>query len=134
MNFNQLRFVREAVRRDFNLTTAAEALHTSQPGVSKAILEFEEELGFPIFVRQGKRLTSLTEPGRAILPAIERILLEAENLKRIGLDFSAQETGDLTIATTHTSSSRQRVIVAGRRTSTARAIAGAGSIPAMWFA
>ena len=102
MNFNQLRYVREAVRRDFNLTAAAEALHTSQPGVSKAILEFEEELGFPIFVRQGKRLTSLTEPGRAILPALERILLEAENLKRIGLDFSAQESGDLTIATTHT--------------------------------
>jgi LysR family cys regulon transcriptional activator len=102
MNFSQLRFVREAVRRDFNLTAAAEALHTSQPGVSKAILEFEEELGFPIFVRQGKRLTSLTEPGRAILPAIERILLESENLKRIGLDFSSQEAGDLTIATTHT--------------------------------
>ena len=102
MNFNQLRFVREAVRRNFNLTLAAEALFTSQPGVSKAILEFEEELGFPIFVRHGRRLTSLTEPGRAILPVIERILLEAENLKRVGQDFSAQESGDLTIATTHT--------------------------------
>lgn len=102
MNFNQLRFVRETVRRRFNLTLAAEALHTSQPGVSKAILEFEEELGFPIFVRHGRRLTSLTEPGRAVLPIIERLLLEAENLKRTGLDFSAQDHGDLTIATTHT--------------------------------
>lgn len=102
MNFNQLRFVREAVRRDFNLTLAADALHTSQPGVSKAILEFEDELGFAIFVRHGRRLTALTEPGRAILPIIERVLLEAENLKRIGQDFSAQEHGNLTIATTHT--------------------------------
>ena len=102
MNFNQLRFVREAVRRNFNLTLAAEALHTSQPGVSKAIIEFEEELGFPIFIRHGRRLKSLTEPGRAILPVIERVLLEAENLKRVGQDFSAQEHGNLTIATTHT--------------------------------
>lgn len=102
MNFNQLRFVRETVRRNFNLTLAAEALHTSQPGVSKAILEFEDELGFPIFVRHGRRLTSLTEPGRAVLPIIERLLLEAENLKRTGQDFAAQEHGNLTIATTHT--------------------------------
>ena len=102
MNFNQLRFVREAVRRNFNLTLAAEALHTSQPGVSKAILEFEQELGFAIFVRHGRRLKSLTAPGRAILPVIERVLLEAENLKRIGQDFAEQEHGNLTIATTHT--------------------------------
>jgi len=102
MNFNQLRFVRETVRRNFNLTLAADALHTSQPGVSKAILEFEDELGFPIFVRHGRRLTALTEPGRAILPMIERLLLEAENLKRTGKDFAAEEHGDLTIATTHT--------------------------------
>lgn len=102
MNFNQLRFVRETVRRNFNLTLAAEALFTSQPGVSKAILEFETELGFPIFVRHGRRLTSLTAPGRAVLPIIERLLLEAENLKRTGLDFSSQDHGDLTIATTHT--------------------------------
>jgi LysR family cys regulon transcriptional activator len=102
MNFNQLRFVREAVRRNFNLTLVAEALFTSQPGVSKAILEFENELGFPIFVRRGRRLTALTEPGRAIMPMIERLLLEAENLKRTGKNFSAQEEGDLTIATTHT--------------------------------
>jgi LysR family cys regulon transcriptional activator len=102
MNFNQLRYVRETVRRGFNLTVVAEALHTSQPGVSKAILEFEDEIGFPIFLRHGRRLTALTEPGRAILPVIERLLLEAENLKRIGKDFSAQDHGDLTIATTHT--------------------------------
>ncbi len=102
MNFNQLRFVREAVRRNFNLTLAAEALHTSQPGVSKAIIEFEEELGFAIFVRHGRRLKALTEPGRAILPIIERVLLEAENLKRVGQDFVAQEHGNLIIATTHT--------------------------------
>ncbi len=102
MNFSQLRFVREAVRRGFNLTAVAQALHTSQPGVSKGILELEDELGFPIFVRQGKRLRALTEPGRVVVPVIERILLETENLKRIGQDFATQEHGDLTIATTHT--------------------------------
>jgi LysR family cys regulon transcriptional activator len=118
VNFNQLRFVRETVRRSFNLTLAAEALHTSQPGVSKAILEFESELGFPIFVRHGRRLTSLTEPGRAVLPIIERLLLEADNLKRTGQDFASQDHGNLTIATTHTQAryTLPRVVKAFRAT------------------
>src|SRR5471030_1020828 len=82
MNFQQLRYVRETVRRGLNLTEAANALHTSQPGVSKQIRELEHELGFDIFVRHGKRITSLTEPGKAVLTIIERVLQEAENLKR----------------------------------------------------
>lgn len=63
MNLHQLRFVQEAVRRNLNLTETAKALHTSQPGISKAILELEEELGIDIFVRHGKRLRRVTEPG-----------------------------------------------------------------------
>jgi LysR family cys regulon transcriptional activator len=102
MNFQQLRYVRETVRRGLNLTEAANALHTSQPGVSKQIREFEHELGFDIFVRHGKRITSLTEPGKAVLAIIERVLQEAENLKRVAHDFSDQDAGALTIATTHT--------------------------------
>ena len=82
MNLHQFRFVQEAVRRNLNLTETAKALHTSQPGVSKAIIELEEELGVEIFARHGKRLTSLTEPGRAVLAIAERILAEAANLKR----------------------------------------------------
>jgi DNA-binding transcriptional LysR family regulator len=102
MNFQQLRYVRETVRRGLNLTEAANALHTSQPGVSKQIRELENELGFDIFVRYGKRITALTEPGRAVLVVIERVLQEAENLKRAAHDFSDQDSGELTIATTHT--------------------------------
>ncbi|MFH1045107.1 MAG: CysB family HTH-type transcriptional regulator [Pseudomonadota bacterium] len=102
MNFQQLRYVRETVRRGLNLTEAANALHTSQPGVSKQIRELENELGFDIFVRHGKRITALTEPGKAVLGIIERVLQEAENLKRAARDFSDRDTGGLTIATTHT--------------------------------
>jgi len=102
MNLHQFRFVREAVRQNFNLTTAAKALFTSQPGVSKAIIELEDELGVEIFRRHGKRIRSLTEPGKRILTSIERILDEVETLKRVGKDFASQDQGSFVIATTHT--------------------------------
>jgi LysR family transcriptional regulator, cys regulon transcriptional activator len=101
LNFQQLRSVREAVRQAFNLTAVAEALHTSQPGVSRQIRELEDELGIEVFVRAGKRLTGLTEPGKAVLPIVERLLQEAENLRRAGADFANQSSGLLTIAATH---------------------------------
>ena len=101
MNFQQLRSVREAQRQDFNLTTVAEVLHTSQPGVSRQIRELEEELGTEIFVRAGKRLTGLTPPGAAMLPIIERLLQEADNLRRAGDEFASLDRGELTIAATH---------------------------------
>jgi LysR family cys regulon transcriptional activator len=90
------------VRRNLNLTEAAKALHTSQPGVSKAIIELEEELGVEIFARHGKRLKRITEPGQHVLKSIELIMREVGNLKRIGEQFSAQDSGTLSIATTHT--------------------------------
>ena len=102
MNLHQFRFVQEAVRRNLNLTEAAKALHTSQPGVSKAIIELEEELGVEIFARHGKRLKRVTEPGQHVLQSIELIMREVGNLKRIGEQFSAQDSGTLSIATTHT--------------------------------
>ena len=101
MNFQQLRSVREAARRGFNLTEVAAMLHTSQPGVSRQIRELEEELGVDIFVRAGKRLTGMTPPGQTLLPIVERLLLEADNLKRAGSDFCASEEGRLSIAATH---------------------------------
>ncbi|WOI44762.1 CysB family HTH-type transcriptional regulator [Acidovorax sp. BLS4] len=101
MNFQQLRSVREAVRCGFNLTEVAAMLYTSQPGVSRQIRELEEELGLEIFARAGKRLTGLTPPGATLLPIVERLLLEAENLKRAGLDFSAAQEGRLSVAATH---------------------------------
>jgi LysR family cys regulon transcriptional activator len=102
VNLHQFRFVQEAVRRNLNLTEAAKALHTSQPGVSKAILELEEELGIEIFARYGKRLKRVTEPGQQVLKSIDVILREVSNLKRIGEQYSAQDSGTLSIATTHT--------------------------------
>lgn len=102
MNLHQFRFVHEAVRRNLNLTETAKALHTSQPGVSKAIIELEEELGVEIFARHGKRLKRVTEPGEHVLKSIELIMREVGNLRRIGEQFSAQDSGTLSIATTHT--------------------------------
>jgi LysR family transcriptional regulator, cys regulon transcriptional activator len=102
MNLHQFRFVQEAVRRNLNLTETAKALHTSQPGVSKAIIELEEELGVDIFARHGKRLKRVTEPGEHVLKSIELIMREVGNLRRIGEQFSAQDSGTLSIATTHT--------------------------------
>ncbi len=102
MNFQQLRYVRETVRRNLNLTEAANALFTSQPGVSKQIKELEEELGVAIFERRGRRFVGLTEAGKALVKIIERVLQESENLKRVGRDFADAESGGLTVATTHT--------------------------------
>jgi len=101
MNLHQFRFAQEAARRNLNLTEAAKALHTSQPGVSKAIIELEEELGVDIFARHGKRLKRITEPGRQVLQSIDIIMREVGNLKRIGEQYSTQDSGTLSIATTH---------------------------------
>jgi len=102
MKIQQLRFLSEISRQDLSVSAAAEALHTSQPGVSRQIRDLEEELGVEIFARHGKRLTALTEPGRAVLAIAERILAEAANMKRAGEEFANEKLGTLTIATTHT--------------------------------
>ncbi len=102
MNFQQLRIVRETVKRNFNLTEVANALYTAQSGVSKHIKDLEDELGVELFVRRGKRLLGLTEPGKELLPYVERILLDTQNIKRLGEQFSQQDKGHLAIATTHT--------------------------------
>jgi LysR family transcriptional regulator, cys regulon transcriptional activator len=101
MNFQQLRAVRETARTGFNLTEVAQVLNTSQPGISRQIRELEDELGIEIFLRAGKRLTGLTPPGESVLPIVERLLLDAQNLKRVGEDFTAQNAGPLSIAATH---------------------------------
>jgi LysR family cys regulon transcriptional activator len=102
MKLQQLRYLAEVARRDLSVSAAAEALFTSQPGVSKQIKSLEDELGVQIFARHGKRLTALTEPGRAVLAIAERILAEAANMKRAGEEFANEKLGSLTIAATHT--------------------------------
>ncbi len=102
MNFQQLRIIRETVKRSYNLTEVANALFTSQSGVSKHIKDLEDELGVELFVRKGKRLLGLTEPGRELAQIVERMLLDAGNIKRLAEQFSNREEGQLTVATTHT--------------------------------
>jgi len=101
MNLQQIRYIREIARQDLNLTQAAAALHTSQPGVSRQVRELEDELGVDIFVRQGKRLTALTPAGLAALAICERLLSEVDSLKRVGKEFSNANVGELVIAATH---------------------------------
>jgi LysR family cys regulon transcriptional activator len=102
MKLQQFKYLKEIAKRGLNLSEAAAALHTSQPGISKQIRQLENELGVDLLVRHGKRVTDMTEPGRAILGIIERILQDTENLKQVAREFSAQGSGSLVIATTHT--------------------------------
>lgn len=102
MNFQQLRIIRETVKRNFNLTEVANALYTSQSGVSKHIKDLEDELGIELFVRKGKRLLGLTEPGQELVGIVERILLDTQNIKKLGEQFSNTDKGQLSVATTHT--------------------------------
>lgn len=102
MNFQQLKIIRESARCNYNLTEVSNMLFTSQSGVSRHIRELEDELGVEIFIRRGKRLLGLTEPGKELLAVAERILNEAQNIRRLADVFSKEDAGVLTIATTHT--------------------------------
>jgi DNA-binding transcriptional LysR family regulator len=101
MNFQQLKYVRQAVRSNFNLTEVADTLFTSQSGVSKQIKDLEAELGIKIFLRKGKRLIGLTRAGEGVAALAERILTETENLRRFADNFARQDKGVLVVATTH---------------------------------
>ncbi len=102
MKLQQLRHIVEIQRQGLNVSEAAESLFTSQPGISKQVKLLEEELGVAIFERSGKRFTGVTEPGKAVLAIAERILREAENLKRASSEFASGESGRLVLAATHT--------------------------------
>lgn len=102
MNLQQLRYLQEISRRGLNISEAAAALYTSQPGISKQVRLLEDELGVTIFARSGKRLTGITEPGRQVLAIVARMLEDAGNLKRVGEDYAGEESGTLDVATTHT--------------------------------
>ena len=101
MTLKQLRILREISRQAHNLSNAAAALHTSQPGVSRQVQLLERELGVELLSRRRNRITGLTEPGRAILAAAERALGEADNIRLIADEYSREEGGRLTIATSH---------------------------------
>lgn len=101
MTLKQLRILREIARQAHNLSGAAAALHTSQPGVSRQVQLLERELGVELLVRRKNRVTGLTEPGRAILAAAERAISEADNIRLIAGEYSKEGGGRLTIATSH---------------------------------
>ena len=102
MKLQQLRYLVEVARQGLNVSEAAEALYTSQPGISKQIKLLEDELGVIVFERSGKRLTAITEPGKAVLEIAERMLRDAENIRRVGEEYAGGDSGSLVIATTHT--------------------------------
>ncbi len=102
MKLQQLRYLCEVANQDLNLSRAAKKLHTSQPGISKQIQLLEDELGVEIFIRNGKRMVSITPPGQNIVEIAGKILREANNLKWVGQEFTNKDVGSLTVATTHT--------------------------------
>ena len=102
MKLHQLKYIREVASHGLNISVAAESLHTSQPGVSKQIQLLEDELNLQIFQRNGKRLVGITEPGEQVIRLAERVLRDMDNIKRVGQEFTTEEFGTITIATTHT--------------------------------
>ncbi len=102
MKLQQLRYILEVSRQGLNISSAAESLHTSQPGISKQIRLLEEELGVEIFTRSGKHLTHITQAGEVILQGAEEILRRADSLRQIAKEFNEPGKGSLSIATTHT--------------------------------
>ena len=102
MKIHQLRYIYEVATHALNVSDAADALFTSQPGLSKQIRLLEEEIGVPIFIREGKRLTRVTPAGELVLKRAKNILDEIDNIKKIGKEYKNELSGTLTIATTHT--------------------------------
>jgi len=102
MKLHQLRYLAAVAQTGLNITAAAEKLHTSQPGVSKQIKLLEDELGFQIFVRDGRNLSRVTAEGQQVIDRAIRILREVQNIKRLSDDLKQQDRGSLSIATTHT--------------------------------
>jgi LysR family cys regulon transcriptional activator len=102
MNLHQLRSLRQVVKEDMSITRAARSLHTSQPGITRHLQAFEEELGVSLFERHKKRLTGLSSVGEAMLPVVERALTAIDDLRRVATEYTSSKAGDLTVATVHT--------------------------------
>lgn len=102
MKIQQLKYVREVARRGLSISAAASALYASQPGVSNQVQQLEEELGLQIFERHGKRLTGITPVGKSVIAMAERVLQDVENIRQLAADSRSDQTGTLSIGTTHT--------------------------------
>lgn len=117
VNLQRLEVFEAIIRNDFNVSKAAYELRLSQPGLSKHLQLLEDELGFPVFLRKGRRLSGLTEPGREVHRIAERMLRDRDSLQGIAQGLRQAERGSLTIATTHTQARYvlPRVVVEFRR-------------------
>jgi len=102
VNLQQLKYLCAVVDHGLNVSEAALALFTSQPGISKQIRQLEDELGLRVFVRQGKRLSALTPAGEIVVATARRALREISNMKRVADEYRSEDAGTLAIATTHT--------------------------------
>ena len=102
MKLHQLRYLAAVAQSGLNITAAAHKLHTSQPGVSKQIKLLEDELGFQIFVREGRNLTRITPAGQQVIERALRILQEAQSIRDLSTELRDEGKGSLSIGTTHT--------------------------------
>ncbi|WP_246075866.1 LysR substrate-binding domain-containing protein [Aliikangiella marina] len=102
MKLHQLKYLVAIVENNFNITTAAEKIYTSQPGISKQLRLLEDELDLKIFERSGKQLVGLTPLGEDVVKHARRALQEVENIKRLAQDKNKIETGSFSLATTQT--------------------------------
>ena len=102
MKLQQLRYIWEVSKNNLNVSATAEAIYTSQPGISKQIRILEDELGIPIFIRNGKHLVDMTPAGKKIVELAGHILMQTDNIKSIAREYCDENSGTLSIATTHT--------------------------------
>ncbi len=102
MKLQQLKYIWEVSRHNLNVTATAESLFTSQPGISKQIRMLEDEIGMQIFRRSGKHLTEITPVGEKIIVLAGEVLDKVDNISQVALEFSDQQRGSLSVATTHT--------------------------------
>lgn len=102
MKLQQLRYICEVEKNDLNVSATAQKLFTSQPGISKQIRLLEDELGIEIFSRSGKHLTNVTSAGEQVLALARDVLEKTQSIKKVAQEYSEQDKGELSIATTHT--------------------------------
>jgi len=102
MKLQQLKYLLAIVENNFNITSAAERIYTSQPGISKQLKLLEEELDLRIFKRNGKQLIGLTTTGEQVVKHARNALSEVENIKRLSDNNNKIAEGSFRLATTQT--------------------------------
>jgi len=89
-----------SVAENASFSAAADALHLTQPAVSKRIAGLENELNTPLFDRIGRQI-QLTEAGHALLPRAQKIINDVNDSQRVINNLSSSIAGQLCIGTSH---------------------------------